>query len=372
MKIALVCGEASGDALGAGLAKAIAERSPDAELMGVTGPKMREAGVRSWMDCGAFSVMGYLQALSRIGSLLRSRREILLRIGDERPDVFVGIDAPDLNLGLGRSAKILGAGRYVQYVCPSFWTWRKERAEFLSRHCNLVLNLFPYESAHCEQAGISHRTVGHRLADEIPAGGAGREAARRELGIDRVAHVLAVLPGSRSGEILDHVFMFAKVVNQCLNRMLGLEVLWAPSEGLRDTLPKGKGWKVHAGKARTVLAAADAALVKSGTVTLEAALLGCPQVIAYRMGMVGGWLARRRLGDIHSRFYGLPNLLAGRQIAPEYIQDRAVPGEMASALESLMYGEGADDMRAAYAEVREALGTGADARAAEAVLELAG
>lgn len=371
MKIALVCGEASGDALGAGLARAIAERNPDAELMGVTGPKMREAGVRSWMDCKAFSVMGYLDAISRVGSLLRSRRELLLRIGDERPDVYVGIDAPDLNLGLGRSAKIQGARRYVQYVCPSFWAWRKERAEFLSRHCNLVLNLFPFEAAHCEQAGITHRFVGHRLADEIPAGNAGREAARRELGIDDDAKVLAMLPGSRDSEIFGHVFRFAKVANLCLIRMPGLEVLWAPSEGLRDSLPKGKPWKVHAGKARTVLAAADAALVKSGTITLEAALLGCPQMIAYHMGAVGGWLAKRRLGDIHSRFYGLPNLLAGRRIAPEYIQDRAVPNAMAPTLVSMLEGEW-DVMREDYDKIREALGTGADAKAAEAVLELAG
>ena len=371
MKIALVCGEASGDALGAGLARAILELDPSVELSGVTGPLMRSAGVSSWLDCSRFSVMGYLEAVRRLPVLLSSRNEVVRRMDEERPEVVVGIDAPDLNLKLGRRARTLGA-KYVQYVCPSFWAWRPKRAGYLARHCDLVLALLPFETGLCEKAGINSRFVGHRMADEIQPTGDARAISRKALGIDEGASVLALLPGSRSQEIDAHAGLFAKTASLCVRDRQGLQVWWAPRDGLDASLPGVEGARTCPGKARILLAASDVALVKSGTITLEAALLDCPQVVAYAVGPISAFFAKRKLKDVHGRHYGLPNLVAGRKVVPEFIQDRAVAADIADSLASLLDGKGVDEMKSAYRELRSSLEGGADAKAAAAVLEIAG
>ena len=233
MKIALVCGEPSGDQLGAGLARALRAACPDVELVGVTGPQMRAAGVDSWLDCSSFAVMGYWAAFRRLPSLVRARNKLLQLIRSERPAVLVGIDAPDLNLGVGQRAQALGV-RYVQYVCPSFWVWRTGRSQTLAHHCDLVLTVLPFEDDLCAQAGIRSQFVGHRLADELIAGPDARMQAREQLGIAPDVPVLALLPGSRAQELAGHAPLFAAVAQYCEQKNPNLQAWWAPTTDLAD------------------------------------------------------------------------------------------------------------------------------------------
>ena len=369
MKIALICGEASGDDLGAGLARALQAQNPKARLVGVTGPKMRDAGVGSFLDCSRFSVMGYLHAMARLPSLLSARNRVIKKLRVERPEVMVGIDAPDLNMGIGRTAREIGI-KYVQYVCPSFWAWRHGRARFLAQHCDLVLSLLPFEKALCERENIKCEFVGHRLASEIKQKKSAKADAKKILGLDAGSKVLALLPGSRPQELSAHAKLFADTASICAARTRKLLVCWAPSKGLEHNLPVIDGAMVFAGKAREVMAAADAALVKSGTITLEAALLFCPQVIAYTLGPIAGLFAKPRIRHVHDRHYGLPNLLAEKKVVPEFIQDRAKAEDIASALVPLLEGKGVDEMQASYKKIRAAIEVDSDKKAAQAVLGL--
>ncbi|MBF2735419.1 MAG: lipid-A-disaccharide synthase [Betaproteobacteria bacterium AqS2] len=371
MKIALVCGETSGDGLGAGLARRLRELRPGVELAGVTGPAMREAGVDSWLDHGVFSIMGYAEALATLPQLLAARRLLLARLRDDRPAALVGIDAPDLNLRLAAACKKLGTP-YIQYVCPSFWAWRPGRAAQLKELCKLVLAVLPFEEKLCAEQGIKARFVGHRLADELRGGPDERAAARAALGVAPEAKLVALLPGSRRREVKAHEELFAAAAAQCRTRQQAWTFAWAaPRAGLLSAAAAELG-PVHVGGARLLLQAADAAILKSGTVTLEAALAGCPQVVAHRLTGMDRLLVLPKLGKLEERFFALPNLILGRELAPELMQDRARADAIAAALERQMAGAGREATLAGYEEVRAALAQDADRRAAEAVLAAAG
>lgn len=368
MVIAMVSGEASGDRLGAGLARELRMRAPDIELVGVTGPAMRDAGVGSWLDCDKFSVMGHVEVFRNLVPLWRARRVVQAMLARTGPAALVGLDAPGLNMGLGRQVHARG-GKYIQYVCPSFWIWRVQRADFLAAHCDRVLALLPFEQEHCQRAGIKVDFVGHRLADELCPDPQARARARQELGIAAEAKVLALLPGSRKQELAIHLPLFAAAARECRRQLPALEVWAAPL----TPVPAMDGIAGQcAGNAQTLLAAADIALVKSGTVTLEAALLDCPQVIVYRVGKVEQWLARWYLGDVQGRTFGLPNLVAGNKFVPELISEQATAANLAAAVLGLLDAGRVASMRAGYAQVRAALARQADARAAQAVLEVVG
>lgn len=367
--VALVCGEASGDALGAGLATELKQRAPGIELVGVTGPLMREAGVRSWLNYDSFAVMGYAAVLRQLPSIWRARNTVIAALRHTKPQVFVGLDAPDLNLGLGQRVATAG-GRYVQYVCPSFWLWRPNRAHVLARHCSKVLSVLPFEVAQCIKANIPVQFVGHRLAAEIPPAAPRRAAARQELGINAAAQVLALLPGSRHQELVVHEPLFRAVALQCQQELPGLEI-WSAPLGAGGSTSAGAGSHSCPGQARSLLAAADVALVKSGTITLEAALLDCPQVVAYRLSSLSSLLVRWRLGDIHARSYSLPNLVVTPPFVPEFIQERATPARLAAAVKELFGPAQAAALRTGYTQVRAALAGDTDALAAAAVLEVA-
>ena len=368
MKIVIVCGEPSGDQLGAGLARALLELNPQAELSGVTGTQMRAAGVRSWLDCEVFAVMGYWDVLRKIWPLWRAYRRIEAKLRQEQPAMFIGVDAPDLNLRLGAAARACGA-KYVQYVCPSFWAWRAERAAWLARHCDHVLALLPFERKLCENSNISASFVGHRLVDELTPdhqSAAARAQARAQLGISSESRVLALLPGSRVQEVTAHAPLFVDAARLCRQRYPKLEVVMAPAPGVARQTASVPDVRYCPGQARVLLAAADAAIVKSGTITLEAALLGCPQVIAYRSKVA----VRLRLGDIYARDYGLPNLVAGERIVPELIARQATATALAAAVHELFEPSRAATMKKAYQGIRAKLGGGADQRAAQAVAKL--
>ncbi len=375
-RIVLVCGEASGDRLGAGLAAALREEAPDTELVGVGGMHMANAGVKRWRDKDVFEVMGYWDAIKRLPALLLARSAIAKRLAAEQPAVFVGIDAPDLNLPLG-SAVHRNGGKYAQYVCPAFWAWRPSRARMLASSCNMVLALLPFEESSCRERKIPVEFVGHPAADELEPP-QDRSQAKADLGFDPGKPLLALLPGSRGQEVDQHVPLFAAAackvresmpdcqlavaVPQCLD--VHARALWLERRGVPDA-------RNMPDQARDLLAAADAAIVKSGTVALEAALLGCPQTVAYRMSTAAYWLALRRMGGKPPPRVALPNLVLGRDAVPEFVQQLATPAALAAVAVAQLSGCEGDRIARDYAQLREQLRRGANRAAAKAILALA-
>jgi lipid-A-disaccharide synthase len=337
MRIALVAGEASGDTLGAALIEALRKRYPDAEFAGIAGPRMQAAGCKAWFDSEALAVMGLTEILKHLPRLLKLRTTLTRRILDWRPDVFVGIDAPEFNLGLARRLKAQGV-RTVQYVSPQVWAWRQGRVRTMGDSCDLVLCLLPFEPEFYREHGVRAAFVGHPLADQIPMD-VDRDAARAELGIDAGARVLAVLPGSRRGEVERLAEPFAGAAERLAQQYPGL-VCIAPmvSAPLRELFaarcaqhaPHAR-MRLLDGQARKVLAAADVVLVASGTATLETALCKRPMVVAYRLGRITAFLLRH-MGLVKVRYFSQPNLLANREVVPEFFQADASAENLARAL----------------------------------------
>jgi len=337
MRIALVAGEASGDTLGAALIEALRRRFPGARFAGVAGPKMKAAGCESWFASEELAVMGLTEILRHLPRLWRLRSALQRRILDWRPDVFVGIDFKEFNLGLARRLKKQGL-RTVQYVSPQVWAWRQDRARTIGESVDLILCLFPFEPDFYREYGVRAAFVGHPLADQIPME-VDRAAARAELGVNAEARVLAVLPGSRRGEVELLAEPFAGAAELLAARYPGLVCL-APmvTPSLRElfaercaALAPRAAMRMLDGQARLALAAADVVLVASGTATLEAALCKRPMVVAYKMGAVTAFVLRH-LGLVKVRYFSQPNLLAGAQLVPEFFQAQANAGNLADAL----------------------------------------
>jgi lipid-A-disaccharide synthase len=337
MRIALVAGETSGDTLGAALIEGLRRRFPDAEFAGVAGPKMRAAGCVAWHDIESLSVMGLTEVLAHLPRLWKLRGELRRKIGAWRPDVFVGVDYKEFNLGLARKLKRDGLCT-VQYVSPQVWAWRQGRVRTIGESVDLVLCLFPFEPDFYREHGVRAAFVGHPLADQIPLQ-VDQRAARAEIGIDPAARVLAVLPGSRRGEVEKLADCFAGAAELLARRYPGLVTI-APmvTPQLRDVfaarcaaLAPTAAVRLLDGQARRALAAADLALVASGTATLETALHKRPMVVAYRLGTITAFLLRT-LGLVKIRHFSQPNLLAGKELVPEFFQEAASPQNLANAL----------------------------------------
>ncbi len=340
MRIALVAGEASGDLLGAGLVDALRRRFPEAEFAGVAGPKMRAAGVEPWFDAAELSVMGLAEVLRHLPRLLRLRASLRARVLDWKPDVFVGIDAPDFNLGLEKSLKRAGI-RTVHYVSPSVWAWREGRAAKLGRSADLVLCLFPMEPAIYERHGVAATFVGHPLAEAFEAQ-PDAVAARAHLGVPAQARVLALLPGSRGGEIRRLLPTFLQAAEQLTRALPGLQVL-VPAADARcrvlieatpglDAMP---GLRVLDGQAHAAMVAADAVLLASGTAALEAMLAKRPMVVAYRLSALTYRLVMS-LRLMRTDRYSLPNVLANEPIVPELMQDDCTADRLAATLQPML------------------------------------
>lgn len=378
LRIALVAGEASGDLLGAGLIDQLRMRHPGAVFAGVGGDAMRAAGMETWHDAGELAVMGLSEVLRHLPRLLKLRRTLRNRLLDWRPDVFIGIDAPDFNLGLERTLKDHGI-RTVHYVSPSIWAWRQGRAAKIGRSADLVLCLFPMEPPIYAQHGVDARFVGHPLA-EMLALEPDRSAARATLGLPHDAPVLAVLPGSRLGEIarLGEVFLHAAA--RVADAMPGLRIVVpAANAGCRaaiDTLlaqPKFTPLDVQVldGQARTAMVASDVVLLASGTATLEALLAKRPMVVGYRIAPSTAFIVRLFKLMRVDRF-SLPNVLAGRTIAPEFMQEDCTPENLADAvLHWFRDPQAADALQPVYRDLHLQLRQGASATAADAVARLA-
>ena len=377
LRFVLVAGEASGDALGAGLVEELRRRFPDARFAGIGGDAMRAAGVETWHDASELSVMGLFEVLRHLPRLLKLRREFRARALAWRPDVVIGIDAPDFNLGVERWFKQRGVPT-VHYVSPSVWAWREKRAEKIGASADRVLCLFPMEPAIYARHGVDARFVGHPMADAMPLH-PDREAARAALGLPAGAPVLAVLPGSRLGEIERLGEVFFEAAWQVAEEMRALHVVVPAAnarcrELLQAQMSRSALPVMHShlldGQARTALAAADVVLLASGTATLEAMLSKRPMVVGYRVSPLTYRIVRA-LGLLKVDRYALPNVLAGEDLAPELMQDDCTPARLADAVLTWFQSPAAvAALQPKYLALHEQLRQGASASAAAAVASL--
>ena len=369
----MVAGEASGDRLGAGLIRSLRAGTLDVDVAGVAGPAMREAGCRPMLEASQFAVMGLAEVVRHLPRLWMLRRRLLRQLAEFRPDIFIGVDSPELNLGLAGRLKRRGV-RTVQYVCPSIWAWRAGRVRRIRRNCDRVLCLFPFEPALLRKEGVEAVFVGHPIADEQAPEGGGSLTAVREGRL-----LVALLPGSRGSEISRIGPPIAQAAAWLAAKRSGVRFATAAAtpQGreqfaaiLRRFAP-GVEVRQARGSARELLKNADLAAAASGTVTMEAMVCGCPLVVAYRVVPLTAWIARAfRL--LKTPYVALPNVLAGRRVVPELLQERARGEALGAELLSLYDDPGARRaMRVEFARLSESLRRGVDDRAAQAVLALA-
>jgi lipid-A-disaccharide synthase len=369
LRVALVAGEASGDILGSGLMQSLKAQHPDVSFIGVGGPRMEAEGLRSYFPMERLSVMGLFEVLGRLFELILRRRRLVRTLIAERPDVFIGIDAPDFNLGL--ELKLRRAGiRTVHYVSPSVWAWRQKRVFKIREACDLMLTLFPFEAQFYQEHGVPVRFVGHPLANTIPLR-VDRVAARAALGLPQDGEVVALMPGSRGGEVSRLGPLFLDAAERLSHMRPGLQfVVPCASQPRREQLEqmleeRSLQMDLLDGQSHEALAACDAVLIASGTATLEALLHNRPMVVAYRVANMTYRLLRHFM---KTTLFSLPNLLAGRQLVPEFIQDAATPDVLAVAMASLL--DNGQEQTENFAAIHQTLRQDASVQAAEAVLEL--
>lgn len=336
MRIAMVAGEASGDLLGSLLMDALKKRLPGAQFVGIGGPKMESLGFQSWYSMDRLSVMGFIDALKRYRELSGMRRALFKRLQKEGVDAFIGIDAPDFNLWLEKRFKQAGTPA-IHYVSPSVWAWRGGRIKRIGQSVSEVLALFPFEPPIYQKHGIPVTYVGHPLADFIPLEDC-RAEGRARLNLNPQHKVFAFLPGSRESEVRHLAPVFIDTARLLLERFPDARFLVPFANRASRAIFEAAIWKAEArelpmmlmfGHSHEAMAAADAVLVASGTATLEAALFKRAMVITYRMSKWSYRLMRRLA---YLPYVGLPNILAGRFVVPEFIQDDATPENLAQAL----------------------------------------
>ncbi|MGB5256288.1 MAG: lipid-A-disaccharide synthase [Woeseiaceae bacterium] len=376
MKIGLVAGEASGDLLGAGLLRELRKRVPEATFEGVAGPAMLAAGCEQWEPAESLAVMGLVEPLAHIPRLLRLRKDLLRRWRESPPDVFVGIDAPDFNLGLEKKLHKAGI-KTVHYVSPSVWAWRKGRIKTVKAAVDRVLCILPFEKALYDSHEVDAVFVGHPKADSTPAT-IDAAAARRDLGLGD-GELVAVLPGSRVGEVARLGSILAAAAQRLVAARPGIRfVTPVAAPALRNTIEGqladagvSDRFLVLDGHSETAMMAADVVLLASGTAALESALLGKPTIAAYRLAPVTHAIAiGMRL--VKLEHYTLPNLLTKTPLVPEFMQKNAEPGAIADAVAAMLDDpERRQFIRSEFAKLRTELALNADQRAAEAVIELA-
>jgi len=380
LRVGLVAGETSGDTLGAALITAIRARVPDAQFFGMAGPKMVALGCEAWASSDQLGVMGLVEVLTHLPRLLSLRKSLVQRFLQERPDVVVGIDVPDFNLGLEKKLKAQGL-RTVQYVSPQVWAWRQGRVKTIGQSANLILCLLPFETDFYSQHGVRAEFVGHPLADQIPLE-TDRASARGELGLLDTDRVVALLPGSRMGEVERLGTDFISAAAWIAARAPGTKFV-APmaSRRVRESFEKQHAAlaalggtpvpvvQVLDGQAQRALAAADGVIVASGTATLETTLTKRPMVVAYRLGALTAFILKR-LGLVKVPYFSQPNLLLGRRRVPEFFQEQVTGAALGEAL----LNEIADEVRVAelqkeFLGIHEVLRRGGADRAAAAILD---
>lgn len=377
MKFALVAGEASGDLLGAGLIDALRSRIPDARFEGVAGPEMQRAGCDVLEESDALAVMGLVEPLKEIPRLLKLRRSLASRWTTDPPDVFIGIDAPDFNLGLELKLKRAGIPT-VHYVSPSVWAWRQRRVKKIRKATDRVLCILPFEPDFYKGHGVDAVFVGHPKADQVPEI-VDTAAARSRLNLGAEGQIVAVLPGSRSGEVDRLGPVFAQAASQILQAVPGVQfVTPVASAKLRAAIEQQltdagvrQNFLLLDRDSDTAMMAADVVLLASGTAALESALYAKPTVAAYKVAAMTATIVRL-FGLLKIDQFTLPNLLTNTPYIPEFIQEKATSGALAKAtIELLGDADRRADIARRFAKLRTELAMDASQRAADAVLDLA-
>ena len=371
---AMVAGEASGDMLAGLLLQGLRQRWPQANAHGIGGPRMAEQGFEAWWPHERLAVRGYVEVLRHYRGIVAIRRELCARLLAKPPAIFVGVDAPDFNLDLERQLLLKGVPT-VHFVCPSVWAWRRGRIKKIARAVSHMLVIFPFEEAIYNKAGIPVTYVGHPLAEMIPMD-PDQDAARDALGIARDARVVTILPGSRLSELKYNTRAFLETAAmlrkrdpkvQFLMPMAGdtqrafIELLMTPD---LKSLPL----QIMTGGSHDAIAACDAALVASGTATLEVALFKKPTVISYRMNPAS-WQVLRLMA--YQPWVGLPNIMAREFLVPELLQDRATPAGLSSALwAQLSNDQNRQRLRRRFVDLHHDLMRNTASQSAHAVMEL--
>lgn len=339
MKIGIVVGEVSGDNLAANLIRALRQHYPNLTVEGILGPALLQEGGQSLYPMERLSVMGVVEPLGRLPELFRIRKHLIQHFSDNPPDVFIGVDAPDFNLGLEQKLKAQRIPT-VHYVSPSVWAWRQGRIKKIKKAVDLMLTLFPFEAKFFEDHQVSVCFVGHPLADQIPVE-VNTIEAKETLGFDSSKPVIALLPGSRKTEIKYLAEIFIRSAVLCFEKQKDLQFVMPlvseahkkTIENLHQTIAPLLPLKIVIANAHLAMRAADAVLVTSGTATLEVMLHKKPMVLAYRMHPINFYIAKR---VVKLSYIALPNLLAGEMIVPEFIQDNATPEKLSGALLNLL------------------------------------
>jgi len=372
--IGIVAGEASGDLLGSHLIQSLKKHRPDLRFVGVAGPKMQAAGAVSLFPMEQLAVRGFFEVLRHLPGILRLRRQLLKHYTQNPPDLFIGIDAPDFNLGLERKLKRRGIST-IHYVSPSIWAWRRGRVNTIKRAVSEVLALFPHEVPLYEQAGVPVTYVGHPLADSLPLE-PDRQGARKELKLPADKLVIAILPGSRQSELDYMADLFIKTAQHIRQQVenvhflvpvISRETRWQFEQALHRNNAGQLPLTILFGHAHLAMEAADAVLVASGTATLEAALLKRPMVIAYRISALT-WMIVRRM--VKLPYVGLPNILAGRKVVPELLQKQATPEKLAETLLQLVHDRQAtQEIEREFSAIHAQLRQNTEEKAAQAILK---
>ncbi len=374
VRIGIVAGEVSGDILTAGLIRELKRRLPNVQFEGIGGPRMQAEGCTLLYSMDTLSGIGF-EILERLPKILRMRRELARHFIDNPPDLFIGVDAPDFNLGVEEMLRASGI-RTVHYVSPTVWAWRRWRIGKIRRAVDHMLALFPFEEQYYRQRGVPVTFVGHPLADLIPLH-YDQSATRRELKLPTDRPIVGLLPGSRMSELKRHADLFVETALWLHRRYPDVHFV-APFATDHTKAAFEQALERHAATAlpltlmmhgsRDAMAAADIVLCASGTVTLEAALLGKPMVVTYRLSWLSYLLIRPM---VHVRFCSLPNILAGKKLVPEYVQSEATIENLGQALERLLTRpKEANAMRHALKALHRRLRRKADVRAAQAVVDL--
>ncbi|MGX1925677.1 lipid-A-disaccharide synthase [Vibrio sp. NH-7] len=374
LRIGIVVGELSGDTLGEGFIKAVKAQYPDAEFVGIGGPKMKALGCESLFDMEELAVMGLVEVLGRLPRLLKVKAQLVKYFTDNPPDVFVGIDAPDFNLRLELDLKQAGI-KTVHYVSPSVWAWRQKRIFKIEAATNLVLAFLPFEKAFYDKFNVPCEFIGHTLADAIPLVSE-KAPARELLGLEQDKKWLAVLPGSRGSELK----MLSQPFIETCKRLhkthpdLGFVVALV-NQKRREQFEQA--WQEFAPEldftlvddtARNVITAADAVLLASGTVALECMLIKRPMVVGYKVNAITAFIARRL---VKTDYVSLPNILAEQEIVKEYLLEECTPDNLAPEVERLLGSDG-PQMIDKFTEMHHWIRKDADTQAANAVLALIG
>lgn len=374
LHVAIVAGEASGDLLGADLIKALKSQYPHIEFEGIAGPKMMEAGCKALFSIDRLSVMGLVEPIKHLPDILKIRRNIKRYFLKSNIDVFIGIDAPDFNLGLESELKKAGIP-VVHYVSPSVWAWREKRIHKIKRAVNLMLTLFPFEADFYHKHQVPVQFVGHPLADQLPLK-PDQEKSRLRLGLDLQKKTIAILPGSRAMEIKRLAADFIQTAQWCLGKNSDVQFVSSMINHARlkqfqqilcraaPSLPI----RVIEGKSIDVITAADVILAASGTVTLEAMLLKRPMIVAYRLSPLTYFIVKHM---VKVDCFSLPNLIAQEKLIPELVQKEVTAEKMGPMLLELLDTSPAlDQLKEKFTEMHHALKKGASQKAAKAILDL--